>query len=67
MSLLASVSLTLRLWLSAFGLAGLILYGGSADGNSAERCTQVRDYMSSTFLPAIEAIVRQRNGNAFDR
>ena len=46
---------------SAFALAGLILYGGSADGANPERCTKVREYMTSTFLPAIEAIVRQRN------
>ena len=46
---------------SAFELDGLILYGGSADGESSERCTEVRQYMTSTFLPAIEAIVRERN------
>jgi hypothetical protein len=49
---------------SEFGLAGLILYGGSADGKSPERCAEVRDYMTSTFLPAIEAIVRERNSES---
>eukprot|EP01050_Picozoa_sp_SAG11_P010479 SAG11_NODE_1050_length_6025_cov_5.835974_3_plen_222_part_00 len=48
---------------STFDLAGLILYGGSADGSSPERCTEVREYMTSTFLPAIEAIVGRRTNN----
>ena len=46
---------------SVFDLAGLILYGGSTDGKGPERCTEVREYMTSTFLPAIEAIVLERN------
>jgi hypothetical protein len=47
---------------SEFSLSGLILYGGSADGSTPARCGAVRDYMTSTFLPAIAAIVQQRNG-----
>jgi hypothetical protein len=46
---------------STFNLAGLILYGGSADGSSPARCSTVRDYMTTTFLPAIAAIVQERN------
>ena len=44
--------------------SGLILYGGSADGESAARCTVVRAYMMTTFLPAIESIVRERQSRA---
>ena len=43
-------------------IGGLILYGGSADGESAARCTAVRAYMTATFLPAISSIVHERNG-----
>jgi hypothetical protein len=44
-----------------FGLAGLILYGGSADGYSKARCDVVRAYMHGTFLPQVAAVVAERN------
>jgi hyaluronoglucosaminidase len=43
-----------------YGVAGLILYGGSDDGKDAGRCAAVRAAMA-TFLPAVQNITRERN------
>lgn len=50
-----------------FGLAGLVLFGGAADGYSVDRCLTVRKHMNSTFLPGIKAIADERLSCAASR
>ena len=47
-----------------FGAAGLVLYGGSADGYTAARCATMRNYTRATLLPRLRAIVSERRACA---